>query len=63
MYLQMIICRGHKNNLLLQVRDSLLQLSPRFCSIGDIKVGLGNLYAEEFVFSSQSRFGTFAVYQ
>lgn len=63
MYLQMIICRGHKTDAVLQLYDALLQVSPGFCSIGQVEVGIPDLFSQDFIFPSQARFGAFRVDQ
>lgn len=50
-YLQMIICRGHKPDLVLQLYHALLQFSSRFCGVGQVEVGIPNLFSQCFVFS------------
>lgn len=63
MYLQMIICRGHKTDSVLQLYDALLQVSPRFCSVGQVEVGIPYLFSQQLIFLSQGRFGSFRIDQ
>lgn len=62
-YLQCLIILGNKTHAGLELVDSLLEVAPRLCGIGQVEGGIAQQFLEALVLVPQARLDPLAVDQ